>query len=72
MTLRVTTAIDSLRWRHNGGEYITSWNDDPAVQLTNVRVDDRGIYECLRHGDRSQGRHAIFQLIVRGNKHNNS
>ena len=72
VTLRVTASVDNIRWRHNGGGFIEKWNDDQVVQLTNVEVGDRGIYESHRNHDRSQGRHAIFQLIVRGNKHYNS
>ena len=68
MTVTTTLSSDNLKyfhWRHNG-DFISDWVGDQVVELTNVGVNDDGIYECHRDKQRPQGRHAIFQLIVRG------
>ena len=56
-----------LRWRHNGGKVITELHDQNQYTISNVTVDDAGIYECHQNRARGTGEHAIFQLVVRGN-----
>ena len=63
--LHVDTTIVDLRWRH-GGMDIEGWNNNKSVVLSNITVQDGGIYECHKEGQRALGNHAITQLIVRG------
>ena len=56
-----------LRWRHNGGKVTTELDDQIQYTISNVTVDDAGIYECHQNHVRGTGEHAIFQLVVRGN-----
>ncbi|XP_071944638.1 uncharacterized protein [Antedon mediterranea] len=56
----------SYRWRHNGGNVITSYNGKSSLELTNVRMADAGVYECYLHETGRDGRHAIIQINVKG------
>ncbi|XP_071945711.1 uncharacterized protein [Antedon mediterranea] len=56
----------SYRWRHNGGNVITSYNGKSNLELTNVRMADAGVYECYLHETGRDGRHAIIQINVKG------
>ena len=62
----MTTSRSNLRWRHNGGDEMKELNDQKTYTITNVTTNDSGIYECYENGRRSEGKHAIFQLVVRG------
>ena len=67
VTLNVTTnlADDVLRWNHNGSP-VPEWNSLKTVTIANVKLSDKGIYECYENGIREEGLHAIMRLIVRG------
>ena len=56
-----------LKWRHNG-EYMPNWDGLKTVYIGNTTAKDRGVYECYVTGMRQYGRHAIFILLVPGNK----
>ena len=58
--------IENFEWRRNG-ELLRDWNNQEVVTIENIRVNDSGIYECHEQGVREE-RHAIFQVIVRGNQ----
>ena len=67
MSVTTTITITAyLRWRHNGGGFISKWDGESRVEIENVRVQDGGIYECHQNRKRAEGKHAIFQLVVRG------
>ena len=66
VTFTVKTNFHDLRWRHNDGDEIRELNGQKTYTITHVTNDDSGIYECHRDGKRSEGKHAIFQLVVRG------
>ena len=66
VTIIMKTSRPNLRWRHNGGDVIKELNDQKIYTITTVTTNDSGIYECYEDGKRSDGKHAIFQLIVRG------
>ena len=63
--VNVNDGIENVRWRRNG-ELIRTWDNQEVFTIENIGVDDAGIYECHEQGIR-QERHAIFQVIVRGN-----
>ena len=66
MNLTVFSEYDDLRWRHNGGEVITSLNGKKTYTIASATVEHAGIYECHLQDRRREGKQAIFQLIVRG------
>ena len=66
MTFKVHTLYIDQRWRHNGGDIITNLNGMSSYTVDAATTSDEGIYECHRNNKRSDGKHAIFQLIVRG------
>ena len=73
VTLNVTTNLqeDVLRWNHNGSP-VAKWDGLTTVTIPNVRLSDKGIYECYEDGEREEGLHAITRLIVRGTKYYSS
>ena len=66
VTFVMTTSNPDHRWRHNGGDVIQELNGQQNYTITNVTTDNSGIYECYMDGQRHKGKHAIFQLVVRG------
>ena len=66
--VNVDEGIENVRWRRNG-DSIHAWDSKVVVTIENIGVNDAGIYECHEQGIR-QERHAIFQVIVRGNLSN--
>ncbi|XP_038074861.1 tyrosine-protein kinase receptor Tie-1-like [Patiria miniata] len=62
----VNSPNTNYRWRHNGGDVITSWNGQLTVSIDDVAVSDGGIYGCFVSGQEDQQLHGIMRLIVRG------
>ncbi|XP_038048243.1 receptor-type tyrosine-protein phosphatase delta-like [Patiria miniata] len=56
----------NYRWRQNGSDVITSWNDQLSVSIDDVAVSDGGVYSCFVSGQEDQQLHGIMRLIVRG------
>ncbi|XP_072042769.1 uncharacterized protein [Amphiura filiformis] len=70
VTFTMDTTKSALRWWHNNVQYNgignrPNWDDVTSVTIPSVTVDDAGFYECHEAGKRTNGQHAIFQLIVR-------
>ncbi|XP_038069022.1 angiopoietin-1 receptor-like [Patiria miniata] len=59
-------ANSNYRWRHNGGDVITAWNNQLSVSISNVGEADGGIYSCFVSGQESQQLHGFMRLIVKG------
>ena len=66
MNFTVFSEHDDLRWRQNGGEIITSLNGKKTYTIARTTLEHAGIYESHLTDRRSEGKQAIFQLIVRG------
>ncbi|XP_038066667.1 angiopoietin-1 receptor-like [Patiria miniata] len=62
----VNSPNSNYRWRHDGGDVITAWNNQLIVTISNVVADDGGIYRCFVSGQESQQFHGFMRLIVRG------
>ncbi|XP_038048242.1 angiopoietin-1 receptor-like [Patiria miniata] len=56
----------NYRWRHNGGDVMTSWDDQLSVSIDDVAVSDGGVYSCFASGQEDQQLHGIMTLIVQG------
>ncbi|XP_038055914.1 tyrosine-protein kinase receptor Tie-1-like [Patiria miniata] len=56
----------NYRWRYNGGDIITSWNDQLSVSIGDVAVSDGGVYSCFVSDQEIRQLHGIMRLIVRG------
>ncbi|XP_038048240.1 tyrosine-protein kinase receptor Tie-1-like [Patiria miniata] len=56
----------NYRWRHNGGDVITFWDDQLSVSIDDVAVSDGGVYSCFVSGQEDQQLHGNMRLIVRG------
>ncbi|XP_072041905.1 uncharacterized protein [Amphiura filiformis] len=70
VTFTIETSKSALRWWHNniqynGNDNRPNWNDMTSVTIPRVTVNDAGVYECSQFGLRENGKHAIFQLVVR-------
>ncbi|XP_072041906.1 tyrosine-protein kinase receptor Tie-1-like isoform X1 [Amphiura filiformis] len=64
------TSKSALRWWHNNVKYdgsriLPNWTNLTSVTIPSVTVNDAGVYECSEFGLRENGKHAIFQLVVR-------
>ena len=57
---------EPLQWRHNGSSPKPGLMDQTQYTIPTVTLDDAGIYECHQNHARGTGKHAIFQLVVRG------
>ncbi|XP_072042270.1 angiopoietin-1 receptor-like [Amphiura filiformis] len=69
VTFTMTTPWTQLRWWHNsvkcnGERTCPDWSNKKSVTIPSVTVDDAGVYECAELNNRN-GKHAIFQLVVR-------
>ena len=56
----------TLRWRHNGNDGLRNLDGQTSYIIPSVTVQHAGIYECYQSSNRASGKHAIFQLVVRG------
>ncbi|XP_038075767.1 tyrosine-protein kinase receptor Tie-1-like isoform X2 [Patiria miniata] len=56
----------NYRWRHNGRDILTSWNDQLIVSIDDVAVNDGGVYSCFASDQENRQLHGIMRLIVRG------
>ncbi|XP_038066685.1 receptor-type tyrosine-protein phosphatase F-like [Patiria miniata] len=59
-------ANSNYRWRHDGGDVITAWNNQLSVSINNATVDDGGIYSLHIAGKRRKQLQGFMRLIVRG------
>ena len=66
VNLTVSSVYDNIRWRHNGGEVMTTLNGKKTYTISTAIAEHAGIYECYRQDSRFDGKQAIFQLVVRG------
>ena len=66
VTFSMDTAKSNLRWRHDNGNIIHGLNGQKSHTISQVTSADAGIYECYELNRRDMGKHAIFQLVVRG------
>ncbi|XP_038066610.1 receptor-type tyrosine-protein phosphatase F-like [Patiria miniata] len=72
LTLEVFTTLSPLpdwRWRKTSAEFngwFNNWFGNQSPTISSVTAADAGVYECHEPGQRGQGRHAIFRVIVRG------
>ena len=68
ITLTMTTSIQesSLKWKHNGVDK-PEWNGQKSITISFAETSDGGVYECYSsEHQRSQGKHGMIRLIVRG------
>ncbi|XP_072041264.1 tyrosine-protein kinase receptor Tie-1-like [Amphiura filiformis] len=70
VTFTMTTTGSELIWWHdnvqcNGKRNCPNWTNKKSVTIPSVTVDDAGVYECTKSNKRGDGKHAIFQLVVR-------
>ena len=56
----------TLRWRYNGSIAMRNLDGQTSYTIPSVTVQHAGIYECYQSPNRTNGKHAIFQLVVRG------
>ena len=65
MTFNIYTRYSDERWRHNNTD-LDSLDGENSYTIDAVTAQDAGVYECHRNNRHHEGKHAIFQLIVRG------
>ena len=59
---------NAINWRKDGGDRISSGEDSLTLTLSDpVQPSDEGIYEIHYDNERSDGRGALYRIIVRGN-----
>ena len=62
----VSSQVNDIRWRHNGGEINELWNNQLNVSIASIIEDQAGVYSCFVSGRESEQLHGIMRLIVRG------
>ncbi|XP_071953534.1 uncharacterized protein [Antedon mediterranea] len=62
---QIRGSASDLRWRLNEN-IIEKWSGLDTVSIPYVTKADAGIYECYLNNRRSEAKHAIMRLIVRG------